>query len=275
MLYKGKCAPEWREANHAHTQITAMPPTLVLVHGAWHNPKHFEPLIKILASHGYKCIAVDCPSSNDTQTISTADDDCTAVRAAVLKELDTADVLVVPHSQGGVAATNALQGLSSATRSASGHVTSVVGIAYLCAALLPVGTAFLEPFGGGPLPVHDLSANDGLVRIGPPGPKDLFYHDLSDSEAAHWASLLRPQSWIAITGCVGKAEAYMEIPAHYLFCTKDQAFPVEGQRAMVAQAEARSGKAFRTEEFDCSHSPFLKMPEKTAEFVRRSAGEAC
>lgn len=252
-----------------------MSPTLVLVHGAWHSAKHFEPLIKILASHGYKCIAVDCPSTNDTQTLSTFEDDCEAVRAAVLHELVSADVLLVPHSYGGTVSTNALQGLSSATRSASGYATSVVGIAYLCAAVLPPGTAFLEPFGGKALPIHDLSANDGLVRVGPPGPQHYFYNDLSESEAAHWASLLRPQSWVAVTNCIGKAEAYIEIPAHYLFCTKDQAIPIEGQRAMVTQAEARSGRKFRTEELDCAHSPFLSMTEKTVQFVRRSAGEAC
>lgn len=250
-----------------------MPPTLVLVHGAWHSPKHLEPLAKILKSHGYKVVNVECPSTNDTQTLSTFDDDCEAVRAVVLHELDTADVLMVPHSYGGTVTTNALEGLASTSRSASGHATSVVGIAYMCAAVLPPGIAFLEPFGGKPLPIHDLSANDGLVRVGPPGPQYYFYNDLSDSEAAHWASLLRPQSWIAVTNCIGKAEAYMEIPVHYLFCTKDQAIPFEGQKTMVAQAEARSGKKFRTEELDCAHSPFLSMLKDTVEFVRRSAGE--
>ena len=251
-----------------------MPPTLVLVHGAWHSPKHFEPLIKILASHDYKCITVDCPSTNDTQTLSTFDDDCEAVRAAVLRELETTDVLVIPHSYGGAVSSSALQGLSTAARSASGHATSVIGIAYLCAAILPAGTAFLDAFGGKALPIHDLSADDGLVRVGPPGPQYYFYNDLPSSEAAHWASLLRPQSWIAVTSGVVKAEAYRENPAHYLFCSKDQAIPIEGQKAMVTQAEVKSGKKFRTKELDCAHSPFLSVPERTAEFVRRSAGEA-
>lgn len=251
------------------------PPTLVLIHGAWHSPKHFEPLIKILDVHGYKSIAVDCPSTNDTQTLSTFDDDCKAIRAAVLQELETADLLVVAHSYGGAVSSSALQGLSTSARSTSGHGTSVIGIAYVCAAVLPAGTAFLDPFGGKALPIHDFSAGDGLVRVGPPGPEYYFYNDLPSSEAAHWASLLRPQAWIAITNGVIQSEAYTEIPAHYLFCSKDQAIPIEDQKGMVTQAEARSGKKFRTEELDCSHSPFLSVPEKTAEFVRRSAGETC
>lgn len=252
-----------------------MPPTLVLVHGAWHCPKHFEPLIKVLSSHSYKAVGVDCPSTNDTQTQSTFEDDCDAIRSAVLNELEVADVLVVAHSYGGAPASSALQGLSPAARSASGHTTSVVGIAYICAAVLPAGISFLDALGGKAMAIHDLSAYDGFVRVGEPGPEHYFYNDMRGFEAMHWASWLRPQSWAAVRDGVVGFEAYMEIPAHYLYCTKDQAINVEVQKIMVAQAETKSGKAFRTEELDSSHSPFLSMPEKTAEFLGRCAGEKC
>lgn len=252
-----------------------MPPTLVLVHGAWHSTKHFEPLVKVLNSHGYKTIGVNLPSVNDTQTRSTFEDDCETVRSAVLSELNTADVLVAAHSYGGAPASSALQGLSPAARSASGHATSVIGIAYICAAVLPAGITFLDALGGKPVAIHDLSANDGFVRVAEPGPGHYFYNDMQSSEAEHWASLLRPHSWISVTDGIVKFEPYTEIPAHYLFCSKDQAIPLQGQKGMVAQAEAKSGKAFRTEELDVSHSPFLSMPDKTAEFLRRSAGEDC
>jgi pimeloyl-ACP methyl ester carboxylesterase len=252
-----------------------MPPTLVLVHGAWHSPKHFEPLTQVLTSHGYRTIGVDCPSTNDTQTRSTFEDDCEAVRSAVLKELATADVLVVAHSYGGAPASSALRDLSQTARSAAGQATSVIGIAYICAAVLPAGITFLDALGGNALAIHDLSADDGFVRVAEPGPAHYFYNDLQSSEATRWASLLRPQSWVAVTDGVVRFEPYTEIPAHYLFCSKDRAIPVEGQKGMVAQAEAKCGKAFRTEELDCSHSPFLSLPEETAEFLRRSAGEEC
>lgn len=252
-----------------------MPPTLVLVHGAWHCSKHFEPLTKVLNAHGYKTICVDCPSTNDTQTRATLQDDCEAVRSAILRELKTADVLVVAHSYGGLPASDATQGLSQAARSASGHATSVVGIAYICAAVLPAGISFLTALGGSPAPLHDLSADDGFVRVADPGPEHYFYNDLPKDEARHWASMLRPQYWAATRDGIVQFEACTEIPVHYLLCSKDQALSVEIQSTLVLQAEKRSRKAFRTEELDSSHSPFLSMPEKTAGFVRRSAGENC
>jgi pimeloyl-ACP methyl ester carboxylesterase len=250
-------------------------PTVVLVHGAWHSPEHFQPLIKVLESHNYRTAAVYCPSSSRTATASPAsfEEDCEAVRSAVLHELDSADVLVVCHSYGGVPASNALHGLSPSARAASNHTTSVTGIAYICAAVLPAGITFLQAIGGQPLQIHDLSVHEGYARVGEPGPEYYFYNDLPESEAKHWASLLGLHSWKTATDGVVEFEAYAEIPAHYLYCTLDQALELEAQRGMVEQAEARSGRVFRTEEVESSHSPFLSMPGRTAEFVRRSAGE--
>jgi pimeloyl-ACP methyl ester carboxylesterase len=188
-----------------------MPPTLVLVHGAWHSPKHFEPLTQVLTSHGYRTIGVDCPSTNDTQTRSTFEDDCEGVRSAVLKELATADVLVVAHSYGGAPASSALRDLSQTARSAAGQATSVIGIAYICAAVLPAGITFLDALGGNALAIHDLSADDGFVRVAEPGPAHYFYNDLQSSEATRWASLLRPQSWVAVTDGVVRFVPYTEL----------------------------------------------------------------
>ena len=266
--------PLLQPTNYQHTSDMTKP-TVVLVHGAWHSPAHFKPLIEVLESHNYKTAAVSCPSSSPsaTATPATFEDDCEAVRSVVLRELDTANVLVVAHSYGGVPASNALQGLSPSSRAASDHTTSVAGIAYICAAALPTGITFLQAIGGQPLQIHDLSANDGFARVGEPGPEFYFYNDLPDDEAKHWASLLGLHSWKTATDGVVEFEAHAEIPPHYLYCTQDHALELAAQRMMVEQAEARTGRAFRTEELESSHSPFLSMPEKTADFIRRSAGE--
>lgn len=251
-------------------------PTVVLVHGMWHSAEHFKPLIEALESQNYKVVAVSNPSSPGPATAAapaTFEDDCEAIRSVVERELASANVLVVCHSYGGAPASNSLRGLSTSARAAFSHSTSVIGIAYICAAVLPAGVTFLQAIGGQPKRIHDLSAGDGFARVGEPGPNFYFYNDLPDDEAGRWASLLGPQSWKTATDGVVEFEAYAEVPAHYLYCALDQAIELKVQRHMVAQAEDRSGKAFRTEEVESSHSPFLSMPGRTAEFVRRSAGE--
>jgi len=164
-------------------------PTLVLVHGAWHSPDHFKPLIQILESHKYKAVGVTCPSSPRTATTIPApfEDDCEAIRSIILRELDSANVLVIAHSYGGVPASNALRGLSPPARAASNHTTAVTGIAYISAAAIPAGTTFLQALGGQPKQIHDLSAKDGFARVGESGSEHYFYNDLPADEAKHWA----------------------------------------------------------------------------------------
>ena len=104
-----------------------------------------------------------------------------------------------------------------------------------------------------------------------PGPGHYFYNDLSEDEVKKWSGLLRPQSWPAYKGTTTYA-AYLTIPAYYLYCEKDQAFPYQAQMGLVGAA-VDAGANIATETVDASHSPFLSMPERTGEFIRRAAGE--
>ena len=64
----------------------------------------------------------------------------------------------------------------------------------------------------------------------------------------------------------------MDIPSSYLFCTKDQAFPYEVQKALVGAATEAGAKFGYTETIDAGHSPFLSMVGRTSEYIRRVAG---
>jgi hypothetical protein len=43
---------------------------------------------------------------------------------------------------------------------------------------------------------------------------------------------------------------------------------------LMVQGVLDSGTQIRVEEVESGHSPFYSMPERTAEFVRRAAGES-
>src|SRR5690242_14165031 len=106
-------------------------PTIVAVHGAWHSPECWQPLTEILQTHGYSVRAVALPSVVDegAQPPSDPRDDIAAVREAILAVLEGSDVLVVPHSYGGIPTTSAVKGLDRKSRLAQGKATSVVGLA--------------------------------------------------------------------------------------------------------------------------------------------------
>jgi pimeloyl-ACP methyl ester carboxylesterase len=262
---------------HQHFPKKApMKPTLVLVHGSWHGPKHFGPLIQFLEGHDYKCVPVSLPTTQDPSTPPHSfQDDTDAVRNTVLSELDGSDtwqgndVVVIAHSYGGMPTMNALANLCAAARTGAGKPTSVRAVGLICAGFAEYGKSFVSYIGGKPLPIHDLRGD--FCYVGPPGPEAIFYNDLTEVEAKRWSAMLRPQAWRAFEDPV-TFEGYLEIPTSYLFCTKDQGLPYEGQKALVGMAEAK-GVKFRTEEVESGHSPFLSMPERTGNFVRRTAGE--
>jgi hypothetical protein len=125
---------------------------------------------------------------------------------------------------------------------------------------------------------NKVNADETLLDI-PDNPKDLFYHDVPDVEAVDAIKHLKPASWrVLLKAPSVHGSGYWEIPTSYLICESDKAIPADLQRMMLAgndeeMAKRGSKLRIRQEVVDASHSPFLSMPEKTADFIRRSAGE--
>ena len=248
-------------------------PSLVLVHGSWHCPEHFRPLIQDLETQGYKCVPVSLPSTQSPDLPpATLTDDTVAVRTAVQGELDQGNsVVVVAHSYGGTVANTALENFDRKTRSSTGFTTSVLAIAFICAIPIPKGMSLISGTNGThSKPIHDLRTPD-FAWVGEPGPEYIFYNDLPAAEAKKWSDLLRPQSWAAYGGETTHA-AYMDIPSSYLYCTEDRAFPYATQKLLVGAASQAGAKFVYSETFEASHSPFLSMVGRTCEFIRKVAG---
>ncbi len=196
------------------------------------------------------------------------------------------NVILVTHSAGAVVGCSALRGLNAKSRSAAGHETSVIAITMLCSMVVPEGVSLFDALGHKPAPIHDIrgpvvhiadvqstqvasevySANDQYK-----GPAHAFYNDLPVSEQEHYVSLLRPMAWATTTSPLTYA-AYLYIPTSYLMCTLDNALPLPYQQGIIKMVRDMGGD-IRVEVVESGHSPFLSMPERTAEFVRRAAGE--
>ena len=257
----------------AMSTAAAKKPTFVNVHGAWHRPVHGEKLAAVMEAHGYRMVSVALPSS--VEPGAEIPDDCQpdvdVIRKAVLEELDNGlDVIVVTHSYGGIPGTSALRGLDAASRKKAGFNTSVAALAGMATFFVPEGCTVLE----GQEPNSPSIADPNIKAALPlkdPGPIHTFYHDLAKDEAERYAAALRPMSLPALMS-PNQFAAYEVIPTHYLLCTEDRAILYNGQRRMTQRIK-NAGSFIRVETVKCGHSPFLSMPERTAEFLRRTAGE--
>lgn len=97
---------------------------------------------------------------------------------------------------------------------------------------------------------------------------------MSDSDAEIWVDRLTTHSLPTFSSQLTVAP-WKTIPSTYILCEEDQAIPIHGQEAMVAGAKQAAPDSFDVVE-SCSagHSPFLSMPDKVTEFLKRAAGPA-
>lgn len=201
------------------------------------------------------------------------EDDVVAIRAAVTNQLDTGnDVVVVTHSYSSVPGTAALAGLSLKARKTAGETNRVVSVVIISGFILPPGSTMLTIMGGQLPPQYLLETNTTLPFAGP-GAINILYNDLDHNEALKAVWKLEPQSYGVNTSIIpDQVVGITGIPVSYLLCEDDRAVPFIMQIAAV-EALREKGVHVYKEVAKSGHSPFLKMPEETARFIRKAAGE--
>jgi len=184
---------------------------------------------------------------------------------AVKEEVESGkDVILVMHSYGGIAGSDGLKGLSSLERQKLGKKGGVKALVYLCAFVLPEGISLHDAVGG--KDPHWWNVQDDMsAKVF--NPANIFYNDLPPAEAQYWVDKLQDFSYGCFKSPVTYA-AWKYIPSTFLLCENDNAGSAEDQEKMV-----QAVGVLKVERCFSSHSPFLSVPEKTAEVIRKAAEE--
>jgi pimeloyl-ACP methyl ester carboxylesterase len=237
------------------------PPTVVLVHGAWHGPAQWSDLGAELDARGVRWITVDLPSAGpelgsrlnpDGQEVATIPLRSTDV-ATVVEAVDAigGPVVLVGHSYGGFVISDA------------GHHPAVEHLVYLCAFAPETGETLVDLAIGNPLPliVQALrSSPDGLLlSIDPALATEVFYADLPPDRAAQMVDALVPSIALTFDEPAG-VPAWKTVPSTYVGCSRDNAIPQSRQTEMAARLD-------ESVILDSSHSPFLSRPGEVADIL--------
>lgn len=246
-------------------------PTLVLVHGSWHGPICYDPIIKLLqGKHKLKCIAIALPSTTGNPDATFKDDIDTAREAISCETNAGRDVIVIAHSYGGMVGNSAIKGFAqprdaveTSSSATTGHVIGLILIASGCTL---TGLAFMDPFFGHPPPSWRVNKATGFAELVVP-PRGLFYHDLPKDEAEYWVSQLTSQSLKALfEGGEHAYAGWMDVPVWFIGTIEDRGLPVLAQRMSVGMAREMGGNVVHRE-MQTSHSPFLSKPEETVGII--------
>lgn len=250
-----------------------MQPAIVIVHGAWHIPAHYQEVVDQVNQKGYA--DVHCPrlpSATETLPLPvTANlEHDTATIQSTIKSLvdDGRDVVVLMHSYGGVAGNNAMDGLLAPQRKALKLPGGVVHLVYMAAFVQPAGSRLVDPFNGQMMPWLDEDVQNEIVHM--QDARHAFYeHVESDEEAQKWldmtvmcpASVVKDAQTYAPYEHVGHG-----VDATYLVCSRDKELKVPIQEAMASLL----GPTVRIEYSDAGHCCMIGYGETIASVVDRA-----
>jgi pimeloyl-ACP methyl ester carboxylesterase len=237
---------------------------IVLVHGAFAGAWCWERLAPLLEAAGHVVETLDLPGSGEDQTpVEHVTLDAYADRVcAKLGERDEPAVLV-PHSMGGMAATQA----------AARCPERVAHMVYVAAFLPQDGESLLSltqlPEGEG----DQIQANlvvDGdppVATLAPAASLDAIYLSCDDSVSTWAISQQRPQPVVPFTEPASLPKgAFDDIPRSYVICTRDRSIPPALQRRMLGAARITDVTEIATD-----HAPYLSAPEELATALNERA----
>ncbi|MFI6732521.1 alpha/beta hydrolase [Nonomuraea sp. NPDC050451] len=213
--------------------------TVMLVHGAWHQPSSWARLEAELHALGYGTRTPGLPSAGEHPTAGMHDD--AAVLAAELASI-AGPVMLLGHSYGGIPITEA-----------AARASNVVRLIYLAAYMPDKGQSMYA--------IHGLPDPEDTSGLFPRSdePRVSLYGDLPDEEAEQAVSKLVNQTIRSFAEKVDVA-AWRSIPSTYIITEQDKAIPLALQEQMAAQAA-------ETRRLPGGHSPFLSQPRRLATLI--------
>ncbi|KAM0713420.1 hypothetical protein Q7P37_010382 [Cladosporium fusiforme] len=261
---------------------------IVLVHGAYHQPLHWDALVEVLHAAGHTTSTPKLPSVNSTPTPGALAKDIAAIQQDIATAIDQGATSIIPvfHSYGSIPGFDALATLKPNQK------VKIPRSICISAFVAPKGTHLVDAVSRGSKnytkieasnTIHMLLSNtnypyftqNGLVTV--PDPIPTFYNDISPTEATKAATALLPSAAEAFVTPV-EHEGWAEFPVTYILCSRDEALSVEMQQEAIETCRGRAGRtggpgAVDVETLDSSHSPMLSMPDQCARLIRKASGE--
>ena len=252
--------------------MSALSPTIVLIHGGFHQPANYEMFTSKFKALGLEVHAPRLPTMNGARPPN-ADlyTDADFINAYVKRLIQAGrNVVAIMHSYGGQVGTGALAGLSKAERAKKSLAGGIVHLVYMCGFALPEGRAMIDKvneFGHGALMplAFDFADDDTCVHRDPAN--ILVGPGLSEAETAHYVSLLGRWNGKGMYQKIKKA-AWREVPVTYILTSQDMALPPDYQKSMLEKMKA-DGKPAEIVEVKTGHSPQATATDEVVDVISK------
>jgi pimeloyl-ACP methyl ester carboxylesterase len=231
-----------------------VPPTVILVHGAFAESSSWDAVIDPLLDAGHPVIA----AANPLRGLAA---DAAAV-ADIVRAVD-GPVVLAAHSYGGAVISNV-----------PADAGEIVGLVYACGFAPEAGEAAIplsQKFPGSTLgdALRPVPRSDGTTDLYITTERfhEQFCADVPAPQAARMAATQRPVTQEALTEPSGERSLWREVPSWFLIGAEDRNIPAALQRFMAERAGARRA----IEIPGASHAVSVSYPEATADLILQAA----
>lgn len=146
--------------------VNTVKPVILLAHGAWHEPRLYDPLKDALAARGYELLVPRLATMGQGKTGTNWDADVTMLLEAAAPFFNLGRrVILAAHSYGGIPACIATENNGVNERLAAGKLGGFSHLAFISSFAMPArGMSVLSVSGGSWLPWHRvIDLEDGGV----------------------------------------------------------------------------------------------------------------
>ncbi|KAK3116867.1 hypothetical protein LTR53_002307 [Teratosphaeriaceae sp. CCFEE 6253] len=239
-------------------------PSIILIPGSFSPANFYYGIVKSLMQAGYEAVVYDLPSASrkpPARAATLVEDAAFFHREAEKLAGQGKEVVLVPHSYGGLVASECVKGLSRVERDAANEVGCVSKIIWLMCVIPPEGSSLQAVLG---TLVPDFIKFDGdFMYHEPTGSAKVNLSDMPYERAIELASQFSYHSTESFSNVLTYA-GYRYIPSAYIICDKDVVLPPAFQKGRVELVEKASGNAVKVLHCDSGHCPNLSKPDHVA-----------
>jgi pimeloyl-ACP methyl ester carboxylesterase len=234
-----------------------MPPTIILVHGAFAESASWDRVIRHLEDAGHDVIAAPNPLRGLAADAQSITDLVSTVHGPVV---------LAGHSYGGAVITN--------VDANAGEITGLVYVAAFAPMPGESANSLAQRFPGSTLgdALRPVPRSNGTTDLYID--REIFHEqfaaDVPASEAARMAATQRPVTLEALQAPSGERPLWKQVPSWWLVAGQDRNIPAELQLFMAHRAGARRTVELPT----ASHAVAVSHPEATAHLISEAVSTA-
>ncbi|KAJ7673838.1 Alpha/beta hydrolase fold-1 [Mycena polygramma] len=249
-------------------------PTIIIIPGSFAPLNLYDAVVSGLRAAGYPVHGVELETVGRRDKAPTLYDDAAAVASLVSRLADEGkDVVLAPHSYGGLVACEASKGLAKSVREKEGKQGGIVRIVFTTSVVGSEGESSKDVFGDQAAPLDFLSVEGEYMVMEPVGSAAVNFSDLPHEEGIAWTSKMPNHAAASFTHKITYA-AYKDIPVSYVVCEEDKCIPPALQNGIIAKMEAEmGGREVDRYSLKTSHVPQASQPESVVAVIRKAVGE--